>query len=227
MKLYIECLICLNCNFYPTQLWIWWTLNLLEYFGVKFEKAGEGWSRFLDEILVSFNYTRENAFWEKQIGIDMQFSLCIQWCRIIVPPELGYPENDYNKSGPRPTTFSVIIDFCWVINSQWTLKKMQCKFVSGATSFGFCAEEPRVDRQDSPVWYWAVEDYTKLIGQILHLSRNISIWILQVSFLSNQWLSLVDQQSWRYEFCSVYAARFFIALKSLIPTIIHYWLQRM
>ncbi|KAH9698275.1 peptidyl-prolyl cis-trans isomerase FKBP19 [Citrus sinensis] len=26
--------------------------------------------------------------------------------RIIVPPEIGYPENDYNKSGPRPTTFS-------------------------------------------------------------------------------------------------------------------------
>lgn len=32
-----------------------------------------------------------------------------QWCRIIVPPEIGYPENDYNKSGPRPTTFSVWI----------------------------------------------------------------------------------------------------------------------
>ncbi|KAL0728191.1 hypothetical protein Bca4012_024284 [Brassica carinata] len=27
--------------------------------------------------------------------------------RLVVPPELGYPENDYNKSGPRPTTFSV------------------------------------------------------------------------------------------------------------------------
>ncbi|XP_028200751.1 peptidyl-prolyl cis-trans isomerase FKBP19, chloroplastic-like isoform X1 [Glycine soja] len=26
--------------------------------------------------------------------------------RIIVPPELGYPENDFNKSDPRPTTFS-------------------------------------------------------------------------------------------------------------------------
>lgn len=31
--------------------------------------------------------------------------------RIIVPPELGYPENDYNKSGPRPTTFSVLKSF--------------------------------------------------------------------------------------------------------------------
>ena len=27
--------------------------------------------------------------------------------RIIVPPDLGYPDNDYNKLGPRPTTFSV------------------------------------------------------------------------------------------------------------------------
>lgn len=26
--------------------------------------------------------------------------------RIIVPPELGYPDNDSNKKGPRPTTFS-------------------------------------------------------------------------------------------------------------------------
>ncbi|KAL5123029.1 Peptidyl-prolyl cis-trans isomerase FKBP19, chloroplastic [Glycine soja] len=29
--------------------------------------------------------------------------------RIIVPPELGYPENDFNKSDPRPTTFSVYL----------------------------------------------------------------------------------------------------------------------
>ncbi|KAL0335888.1 UNVERIFIED_CONTAM: Peptidyl-prolyl cis-trans isomerase FKBP19, chloroplastic [Sesamum radiatum] len=27
--------------------------------------------------------------------------------RIIVPPELGYPENDFDKKGPRPTTFSL------------------------------------------------------------------------------------------------------------------------
>lgn len=30
-----------------------------------------------------------------------------QQCRIIVPPELGYPENDFNRLGPKPTTFSV------------------------------------------------------------------------------------------------------------------------
>lgn len=26
-----------------------------------------------------------------------------------MPPELGYPENDFNKSGPKPTTFSVLL----------------------------------------------------------------------------------------------------------------------
>jgi len=26
--------------------------------------------------------------------------------RIIVPVELGYPDNDFNKLGPKPTTFS-------------------------------------------------------------------------------------------------------------------------
>ena len=26
--------------------------------------------------------------------------------RIVVPPELGYPDNDYHKSGPQPSTFS-------------------------------------------------------------------------------------------------------------------------
>ena len=27
--------------------------------------------------------------------------------RIVVPVELGYPDNDFNKLGPKPTTFSV------------------------------------------------------------------------------------------------------------------------
>ena len=27
--------------------------------------------------------------------------------RLIVPVELGYPDNDFNKKGPKPTTFSV------------------------------------------------------------------------------------------------------------------------
>lgn len=36
-----------------------------------------------------------------------------------MPPDLGYPDNDYNKSGPRPTTFSVkfehFVDTCIII----------------------------------------------------------------------------------------------------------------
>lgn len=27
--------------------------------------------------------------------------------RLIVPVELGYPDNDFNKKGPKPSTFSV------------------------------------------------------------------------------------------------------------------------
>ena len=27
--------------------------------------------------------------------------------RIVVPPEIGYPDNDFKKQGPVPTTFSV------------------------------------------------------------------------------------------------------------------------
>lgn len=46
---------------------------------------------------------------------EVFFYVCVtihlQHCRIIVPPELGYPENDFNKKGPRPTTFSVIFDY--------------------------------------------------------------------------------------------------------------------
>ena len=28
-----------------------------------------------------------------------------------MPPDFGYPDNDFNKMGPRPTTFSVEIFF--------------------------------------------------------------------------------------------------------------------
>lgn len=61
-----------------------------------------------------------------------------------MPPELGYPENDYNKSGPRPTTFSVLslslFDFCKI---SFEVPNLLC--LTGPTSFGFCAEEPRID----------------------------------------------------------------------------------
>lgn len=46
-----------------------------------------------------------------------------QWCRIIVPPEIGYPENDYNKSGPRPTTFSGQRALDFVLRNQGLIDK--------------------------------------------------------------------------------------------------------
>ncbi|KAK2352060.1 FKBP peptidyl-prolyl cis-trans isomerase family protein [Trifolium repens] len=43
--------------------------------------------------------------------------------RIIVPPELGYPENDYNKGGPRPTTFSGQRALDFVLRNQGLIDK--------------------------------------------------------------------------------------------------------
>lgn len=43
--------------------------------------------------------------------------------RIIVPPELGYPGNDYNKSGPRPTTFSGQRALDFVLRNQGLIDK--------------------------------------------------------------------------------------------------------
>ncbi|KAI9125562.1 hypothetical protein K1719_002980 [Acacia pycnantha] len=43
--------------------------------------------------------------------------------RIIVPPELGYPESDYNKRGPRPTTFSGQRALDFVLRNQGLIDK--------------------------------------------------------------------------------------------------------
>ncbi|CAH8325140.1 unnamed protein product [Eruca vesicaria subsp. sativa] len=43
--------------------------------------------------------------------------------RLVVPPELGYPENDYNKSGPRPTTFSGQRALDFVLRNQGLIDK--------------------------------------------------------------------------------------------------------
>ncbi|GMP57423.1 hypothetical protein CsSME_00021528 [Camellia sinensis var. sinensis] len=43
--------------------------------------------------------------------------------RIIVPPELGYPDNDYNKMGPRPTTFSGQRALDFVLRNQGLIDK--------------------------------------------------------------------------------------------------------
>ena len=39
--------------------------------------------------------------------------------RLIVPVELGYPDNDMNKKGPKPTTFSVRIRTHALWNDRW------------------------------------------------------------------------------------------------------------
>ncbi|EFJ05865.1 hypothetical protein SELMODRAFT_450892 [Selaginella moellendorffii] len=43
--------------------------------------------------------------------------------RIIVPPELGYPENDYNKKEPKPTTFSGQRALDFVLKNQGLIDK--------------------------------------------------------------------------------------------------------
>ncbi|KAL1565375.1 Peptidyl-prolyl cis-trans isomerase fkbp19, chloroplastic [Salvia divinorum] len=43
--------------------------------------------------------------------------------RIVVPPELGYPENDFNKKGPRPTTFSGQRALDFVLRNQGLIDK--------------------------------------------------------------------------------------------------------
>ncbi|KAL9226441.1 hypothetical protein vseg_002255 [Gypsophila vaccaria] len=43
--------------------------------------------------------------------------------RIIVPPELGYPQSDYNKKGPKPTTFSGQRALDFVLRNQGLIDK--------------------------------------------------------------------------------------------------------
>lgn len=43
--------------------------------------------------------------------------------RIIVPVELGYPDNDFNKQGPAPTTFSGKRALEFVLKNQGMIDK--------------------------------------------------------------------------------------------------------
>ncbi|XAR48252.1 Peptidylprolyl isomerase [Bertholletia excelsa] len=43
--------------------------------------------------------------------------------RIIVPPDLGYPNNDFNEMGPRPTTFSGQRALDFVLRNQGLIDK--------------------------------------------------------------------------------------------------------
>lgn len=40
--------------------------------------------------------------------------------RLIVPVELGYPDNDFNKKGPKPSTFSVRLNLAHYSNGDST-----------------------------------------------------------------------------------------------------------
>lgn len=72
-----------------------------------------------------------------------------------MPPELGYPDNDYNKKGPRPTTFSVMLVFGYANGSIAILNShvgdIDKVISTGAKGIGFCAEEPRTHRQNSAI----------------------------------------------------------------------------
>ncbi|THU50827.1 hypothetical protein C4D60_Mb06t24440 [Musa balbisiana] len=50
-------------------------------------------------------------------------TLLTQQCRIIVPPDLGYPDSDFNKLGPRPTTFSGQRALDFVLRNQGLIDK--------------------------------------------------------------------------------------------------------
>jgi hypothetical protein len=67
--------------------------------------------------------------------------------RIIVPPDIGYPDNDLNKLGPKPTTFSVI--YSLIIQKKidiFLLLDRITLFFAGTKGSRFCSKESRVNR---------------------------------------------------------------------------------
>jgi hypothetical protein len=68
--------------------------------------------------------------------------------RIIVPPDIGYPDNDLNKLGPKPTTFSVIYfpEFTKKIDNFYNQITKHYFFLAGTKSSRFCSKESRVNR---------------------------------------------------------------------------------
>ena len=81
--------------------------------------------------------------------------------RIIVPVELGYPNNDMNALGPRPLTFSVRFVLSKLPRCPWlavvpassrllnvgVIVTMLCA-AAGPACARLCAAEPGPDRQD-------------------------------------------------------------------------------
>lgn len=85
--------------------------------------------------------------------------------RIIVPVELGYPNNDMNALGPRPLTFSVRVlrgIYTRLCLRPWSVSATHlCGFqteypivlcgAAGPACARLCAAEPGPDRQDAAV----------------------------------------------------------------------------
>lgn len=101
----MHCLCLVGSAIYQTIPWCPIYLYLVQFFLFEsFSPSKKSWIWLKTNKNVFLgSYTVERDGW----GEKCEFHYVYQWCRIIVPPELGYPENDYNKSGPRPTTFSV------------------------------------------------------------------------------------------------------------------------
>ncbi|GER39237.1 peptidyl-prolyl cis-trans isomerase [Striga asiatica] len=55
--------------------------------------------------------------------MEVRFYRRFSMMMIIVPPELGYPENDFNRKGPRPTTFSGQRALDFVLRNQGLIDK--------------------------------------------------------------------------------------------------------
>ena len=43
----------------------------------------------------------------RYVVIECLYEAVVDSCRIVVPPEIGYPENNMDLKGPKPITFSV------------------------------------------------------------------------------------------------------------------------
>jgi hypothetical protein len=81
--------------------------------GGSFEGDQKGYFRFKlgsQEVIPAF----EEAVATMQVGGVR---------RIIVPPDLGYPDNDYNRKGPQPTTFSGQRALDFVLRNQGLIDK--------------------------------------------------------------------------------------------------------
>ncbi|KAJ7547149.1 hypothetical protein O6H91_08G071800 [Diphasiastrum complanatum] len=81
--------------------------------GGSFEGSEKGYFRFkvgTEEVIPAF----EEAVSTMAVGGVR---------RIIVPPDIGYPDNDFTKKGPKPTTFSGQRALDFVLKNQGLIDK--------------------------------------------------------------------------------------------------------